>query len=47
MRVVVTGATGNAGSPLVRRLAAEPRVDEIVGIARVREVLSGVGGQSR
>ena len=34
MRVVVTGATGNAGSALVRRLAAEPRVDEIVGIAR-------------
>jgi UDP-glucose 4-epimerase len=34
MRVVVIGATGNAGSALVRRLAAEPRVDEIVGIAR-------------
>ncbi len=34
MRVIVTGATGNAGSALVRRLAAEPRVDEIVGIAR-------------
>jgi UDP-glucose 4-epimerase len=34
MRVVVVGATGNVGSALVRRLAAEPRVDEIVGIAR-------------
>jgi len=34
MRVVITGATGNAGSALVRRLAAEPRVDEIIGIAR-------------
>ena len=34
MRVVVIGATGNAGSALVRRLAAEPRVDEVVGIAR-------------
>jgi UDP-glucose 4-epimerase len=34
MRVVVVGATGNVGSALLRRLAAEPRVDEIVGIAR-------------
>jgi nucleoside-diphosphate-sugar epimerase len=32
--VVVTGATGNVGSALVERLAAEPAVDEVVGVAR-------------
>jgi UDP-glucose 4-epimerase len=36
MRVVVTGATGNAGTSLLRALAADPRVDEIVGVARRR-----------
>jgi nucleoside-diphosphate-sugar epimerase len=36
MRVVVIGATGNVGSALVRALAAEERVDEILGIARRR-----------
>ena len=34
MRIVVTGATGNVGSSVVRALAADPRIDEIVGIAR-------------
>jgi UDP-glucose 4-epimerase len=36
MRVVVTGATGNVGTALLRRLAAEPAVEEIVGVARRR-----------
>ncbi|MBX5442136.1 MAG: NAD-dependent epimerase/dehydratase family protein [Solirubrobacteraceae bacterium] len=34
MRVAVVGATGNVGSALVRALAGDGRVDEIVGIAR-------------
>jgi nucleoside-diphosphate-sugar epimerase len=34
MRVVVTGATGNAGTSVLRALADDPRVEEIVGIAR-------------
>ena len=34
MRVVVTGATGNVGTSVLRSLADEPAVDEIVGIAR-------------
>jgi UDP-glucose 4-epimerase len=34
MRVVVVGATGNVGTALLRRLAGEPEVTEIVGIAR-------------
>jgi UDP-glucose 4-epimerase len=34
MRVVVTGATGNVGTSLVRALGADDRVSEIVGIAR-------------
>jgi UDP-glucose 4-epimerase len=34
MRVVVTGATGNAGSALVRALAADASIDELIGIAR-------------
>lgn len=36
MRVVVTGATGNVGTALLRQLADEPQVDAIVGIARRR-----------
>jgi UDP-glucose 4-epimerase len=36
MRVVVTGATGNVGTSLVRRLAADPAVTSIVGLARRR-----------
>jgi UDP-glucose 4-epimerase len=34
LRVVVTGATGNVGTSVLEALAAEPRVREIVGIAR-------------
>src|SRR3954462_6801485 len=34
MRVVVTGATGNVGTALLRALRDEDAVDEIVGIAR-------------
>ena len=34
MKVVITGATGNVGSALVRRLIAEPAVTEVVGLAR-------------
>jgi UDP-glucose 4-epimerase len=34
MRVAVTGATGNVGTALLRALAAEDAVSEIVGIAR-------------
>ncbi|MEA2269069.1 MAG: UDP-glucose 4-epimerase [Solirubrobacteraceae bacterium] len=36
MRVVVTGATGNVGTALLRALAGEDAVDEIVGVARRR-----------
>jgi uncharacterized protein YbjT (DUF2867 family) len=34
MKVVVVGASGNVGSAVLRRLAREPAVTEIVGIAR-------------
>lgn len=34
MRIVVTGATGNVGSATLRALAADDRVDAIVGLAR-------------
>jgi UDP-glucose 4-epimerase len=34
MRVVVTGATGNVGTALLRALAAEDAVNDIVGVAR-------------
>src|SRR2546421_667397 len=34
MRVVVVGATGNVGTSVLRSLAEEPRVEEIVGLAR-------------
>ncbi|MFA4929152.1 MAG: NAD-dependent epimerase/dehydratase family protein [Patulibacter sp.] len=34
MRVVVLGATGNVGSALLRSLAGDDRIDEIVGFAR-------------
>lgn len=36
MRVVVTGATGNVGTCVVERLAADDAVTEVVGIARRR-----------
>jgi UDP-glucose 4-epimerase len=34
MRIVVTGATGNVGTSVVAALAGDPRVIEIVGLAR-------------
>ena len=34
MRVVVVGATGNVGTSVLRSLADEPKVTEIVGVAR-------------
>jgi nucleoside-diphosphate-sugar epimerase len=34
VRVVVTGATGNVGTSVLDALAADPRVTEIVGLAR-------------
>ena len=34
MRVVVTGATGNVGTAVLRALDADPAVDEIVALAR-------------
>jgi len=36
VRVVVVGASGNAGTALLRALAAEPQVTELVGVARRR-----------
>lgn len=36
MKVVVTGATGNVGGELLAALAADPQIDEIVGVARRR-----------
>jgi UDP-glucose 4-epimerase len=36
MRVVVTGATGNVGTSTLDALAAEPRIDSILGVARRR-----------
>jgi nucleoside-diphosphate-sugar epimerase len=36
MRVVVTGASGNVGTSLLRALADETDVDEVVGLARRR-----------
>jgi UDP-glucose 4-epimerase len=36
MRIVVTGATGNVGTSLIRALEDEDRVGEIVGVARRR-----------
>ena len=36
MRVTVVGATGNVGMAVMRRLAAEPAIDELVGVARRR-----------
>ncbi|MEV6250091.1 NAD-dependent epimerase/dehydratase family protein [Streptomyces sp. NPDC051742] len=38
-RVVVTGATGNVGTSLVRILADEPRVGSVLGLARRRPEL--------
>jgi nucleoside-diphosphate-sugar epimerase len=40
MRVAVVGATGNAGTSVLRALSADPAIDEIVGIARRRPQLT-------
>jgi nucleoside-diphosphate-sugar epimerase len=40
MRVVVTGATGNVGTSLVRRLSVEPEVTSVLGLARRTPALS-------
>src|SRR5581483_1504378 len=40
MRVVVVGATGNVGSSLTRLLAADDRIESVVGVARRRPSLS-------
>lgn len=34
MRVVVTGATGNVGTSVAQALAADPAVDEVLGLSR-------------
>lgn len=34
MRVVVTGATGNVGTSVLRSLSGEPAVDEVIAVAR-------------
>src|SRR5215213_2680205 len=34
MRIAVTGATGNAGTALLRRLRDEPEVTSVVGLSR-------------
>jgi nucleoside-diphosphate-sugar epimerase len=39
MKVVVTGATGNVGSAVLRALGGDPQVDAIVGLARRRPQL--------
>jgi uncharacterized protein YbjT (DUF2867 family) len=36
MRVLVTGATGNVGTAVLRALGTDPEVEEIVGVARRR-----------
>src|SRR4051794_23107079 len=40
MKVVVTGATGNVGTALLRALESDERVREVVGIARRRPSLT-------
>lgn len=43
MKVVVVGATGNAGTSLLRALAHGPEVEEVVGVARRRPDLGLAG----
>jgi UDP-glucose 4-epimerase len=43
MRIVVTGATGNIGTSLVRALAADERIESVVGIARRRPTAGPAG----
>jgi UDP-glucose 4-epimerase len=40
MRVVVTGATGNVGTSVLRSLADDPAIEQIVGLARRAPALS-------
>jgi nucleoside-diphosphate-sugar epimerase len=40
MRIVVTGATGNVGTSLLRALEADPEVEAVVGLARRRPQLT-------
>ncbi|KJY46157.1 NAD-dependent epimerase, partial [Streptomyces sp. NRRL S-444] len=40
MRVVVTGASGNAGTSVVEALAADPTVTDVLGVSRRRPGLS-------
>ncbi|MEV7725341.1 NAD-dependent epimerase/dehydratase family protein [Streptomyces sp. NPDC087917] len=40
MRVVVTGATGNAGTSVVRALAADRTIADVLGVARRRPALT-------
>ena len=47
MRVVVTGATGNLGTSLVRALVADDRIDGVVGIARRRPEAGPAGVEWR
>lgn len=42
-RVVVTGATGNVGTSVVRALAADPEVGSVLGLARRRPPLEIAG----
>ncbi|MFD3975354.1 SDR family oxidoreductase [Streptomyces cyaneofuscatus] len=42
-RIVVTGATGNVGTSVVRALAADPGVDSVLGLARRRPALEIAG----
>jgi UDP-glucose 4-epimerase len=36
MKVIITGATGNAGTSAIQALSGSPQIDEIVGLARRR-----------
>jgi FlaA1/EpsC-like NDP-sugar epimerase len=40
IRVVVTGATGNVGTSVLRALSQDPAIEEIVGLARRRPQLT-------
>ena len=58
MRVIVVGATGNAGTSVLHALAGDPRVDSIVAadpvldpdelaaVRGARELLTGLGARN-